>query len=205
MKRRAISRDAVQINERMGARPWTAHSQHDLADVLRRRNVLGDRQRAGELERAAMATARSLGMALAPPLDPEVETAPADSAKASASVGTFRREGEYWTIEFEGDAFRARDSKGMWYLARLLHAPSQELHALELARPASPASRSGGFDGGPLAGDALGDSGPALDAAAKAAYRERLADLRSDLSEAEAWNDHGRAERSQDRDRCLDS
>ena len=85
----------------------------------------------------------------------------------------------------------------MWYLARLLHAPSQELHALELARPAPPASRSGGFDGGPLAGDALGDSGPALDAAAKAAYRERLADLRSDLSEAEAWNDHGRAERSQ--------
>ena len=187
---------AIEINERMGARPWTAHSQHDLADVLLRRNVLDDRQRAGELERAAMATARSLGMALAPPLDPEVETAPADSAKAW-QVGTFRREGEYWTIEFEGDAFRARDSKGMWYLARLLHAPSQELHALELARPASPASRSGGFDGGPLAGDALGDSGPALDAAAKAAYRERLADLRSDLSEAEAWNDHGRAERSQ--------
>ena len=50
---------------------------------------------------------------------------------------------------------------------------------------------------GPAGGDALGSSGPLLDAAAKAAYRQRLADLRSDLAEAEAWNDPERAERSQ--------
>ena len=67
---------AIEINERMGARPWTAHSQHDLAEVLLRRNAPEDRQRAADLERAAMAMARSLGMALAPPLDPEAETAP---------------------------------------------------------------------------------------------------------------------------------
>ena len=35
--------NAVHINERMGARPWTAHSRADLAEVLRRRDAPGRR------------------------------------------------------------------------------------------------------------------------------------------------------------------
>ena len=56
---------AIQFNERMGARPWTAHSQHDLAQVLLRRDAPGDRDRAEQLDVAAGATAEMLGMVLA--------------------------------------------------------------------------------------------------------------------------------------------
>ena len=40
------------------------------------------------------------------------------------------------------------------------------------------------------------DAGPVLDAAAKAAYRARMVELREELDEAEAFADPGRAERA---------
>ena len=40
---------AIRINERMGARPWQAHAQHDLGELLGRRRAAGDAARAAEL------------------------------------------------------------------------------------------------------------------------------------------------------------
>jgi tetratricopeptide (TPR) repeat protein len=54
--------DALSMNERMGARPWVAHTQYDLARVLLARDGPGDRERAQELVEAALATYRELGM-----------------------------------------------------------------------------------------------------------------------------------------------
>ena len=65
-------------------------------------------------------------------------TGPGEVTAGAAMDATFQREGEYWTIEFERQSFRF-DSKGMRYLARLLAAPGQEVHALIL--PASMARR----------------------------------------------------------------
>src|SRR6266498_2505411 len=50
----------------------------------------------------------------------------------------FRREGEFWTVAFEGTAFRLRDTKGLHHIAALLRAPGRELHVLDLvaAQPA---------------------------------------------------------------------
>ena len=54
--------DAVEMNERMGARPWHAHTQHDFACALLGRDARGDRDRARELLARAAETYRELGM-----------------------------------------------------------------------------------------------------------------------------------------------
>jgi len=56
---------------------------------------------------------------------------------------------------------------------------------------------------GELRLDSLGDAGPMLDAEAKAAYRERLEEIRSDRVEAEEWNDPERVARIDDEERAL--
>jgi hypothetical protein len=185
--------DAVQINERMGARPWTAHSRFDLATVLVRRDAPGDRPRAADLSSLALAAARDLGM---PALEARILAAEsgASTPASDGAIGTFRHEGDYWTIAFEGDGFRIKDSKGIAYLARLLERPGQELHALDL----------GGSKAVNAASSALGElrvgtddgAGPMLDAAAKAAYRTRVDELRSEIAQGEEWNDTERAARA---------
>jgi tetratricopeptide (TPR) repeat protein len=54
--------EALRMNERMGARPWVAHTQEDLARMLLRRNANGDREHADELLSRAQATYHELGM-----------------------------------------------------------------------------------------------------------------------------------------------
>jgi tetratricopeptide (TPR) repeat protein len=53
---------ALEINERMGAHPWVAHTEHDYARMLLARGAEGDETKAVELLGAALATARELGM-----------------------------------------------------------------------------------------------------------------------------------------------
>jgi hypothetical protein len=45
---------------------------------------------------------------------------------------TFRQEGEYWTIVYEGTLFRLRDGKGLRYLAQLLSHPDERFHCADL-------------------------------------------------------------------------
>lgn len=108
------------------------------------------------------------------------------------AANVFRLEGEYWTLRYEGTTLRLRDSKGLRYLAQILRHPGQELHAMDIVTetPGGAAGRARSGARAPEAG-----TGPVLDATAKAAYRERLADLQEELGEAESFNDVGRAER----------
>jgi DNA-binding SARP family transcriptional activator len=55
--------DAIAMNERMGARPWLAHTQHDYAEMLVARGHAADRDRAEQLHATAAATYDELGMA----------------------------------------------------------------------------------------------------------------------------------------------
>ena len=188
---------AIEVNERLGARPWMAHSQHDLAHVLAGRDGSGDRQRSRELDARARATADELGMAL---LTRRIGAVAAESLPTAApdlplTSATFRREGEYWTIEFGAEALRVRDAKGMRHLARLLGAPGRELHALELARLEASTAEVRTVAEPSLSVDGSGDAGPILDAEAKVAYRRRLRDLQDELTEAEGWNDPERVAR----------
>jgi hypothetical protein len=51
------------MNERIGARPWLAHTQHDYAEMLVARGQAADRDRAEQLHVTAAATYDELGMA----------------------------------------------------------------------------------------------------------------------------------------------
>src|SRR5262249_14310629 len=117
--------------------------------------------------------------------------APVAPRTASA---TFRRDGAYWTVAYEGRAARVKHSKGNDYLAMLLRSPGQELHVLGLA--------AGGADGeGEIGGTAASfesDAGFVIDPQARAAYKRRLGELAEELEEAQGFNDPGRAEKAQD-------
>src|SRR3990170_4627924 len=54
--------DALEMNARMGARPWVAQTQHDYAGMLLRRGEAGDREKALGLATEALDTAQELGM-----------------------------------------------------------------------------------------------------------------------------------------------
>jgi tetratricopeptide (TPR) repeat protein len=54
--------DALAMNTRMEARPWLAHTQHQYATMLLTRDQPGDREKARALLKAALVTARELGM-----------------------------------------------------------------------------------------------------------------------------------------------
>ena len=206
-------RDALDLNTRIGARPWTVRTQADLAGLLLARDQPGDREQAIELLAAALGAARRLGMtaftqraaddlARAGPDGHPGQAPPraAGAADGTASWSVCRREGEYWSIAFAGQGFRLKDVKGLHYLAYLLRNPGREFHVLDLA-----AAGQGVPAGGPQTGPArdddlraarLSDTGPVLDEQAKAAYRERLRELEEDLAEATSWADPVRATRA---------
>jgi tetratricopeptide (TPR) repeat protein len=189
-------RAALDANARMGARPWLARTQYEYGRLLLGRDGPGDRDAAGELLAQALDTARSLGMA---PLAERIEQvgvgAPAPAPPSQDAV--LRLEGEYWSVVYEDDAFRVKDSKGMHYLARLLAAPGREIHALDLVGSGSgPGDRRQRAIEPELSAAGLGDAGDVLDGRAKAAYRQRIAGLRDEIDEAESWNDPERAARA---------
>lgn len=124
-----------------------------------------------------------------------------DASRPDAVVdreALFRREGDYWSIAFEGQTVRLRDLKGMHYLARLLAEPGTEFHVLELVA----ADRDGGARPRKLADSGLShrrelDTGPLLDAQARDAYRARLLEIEHDIDEARAMGQPERAEQAE--------
>ena len=183
---------ALAMNARIRARPWLAQTQHDYARMLLARDGPGDREQARALLDEGLATARALGMVS---LGRKLEEL--DAPRAAESV--FRREGEYWSIAYEGEAFRLRDTKGLRYLAALLASPGRELHALDLIafgegreRPADRPTRRELADVR-LNPSGVTDAGEIIDAQARVAYERRLVELREELEEATAWNDPERA------------
>jgi len=108
------------------------------------------------------------------------------AASHESPSGIFRKEGDYWVVGRNGAGSRLKDAKGLRYLARLLHDPGREFHAAELIAFAAPGNVAASSD--------LGDAGAILDQKAKAAYKSRLIELRSELEDAERSNDLHRAE-----------
>jgi hypothetical protein len=113
-----------------------------------------------------------------------------------ADGNLFRRDGDVWTVAFNGRAVPLRDAKGLHDLAILLAAPGREVAATELV--------AGVHDGTATAIAALG-ADPVLDDRARAAYRARLADLDDELAEADERHDIERSARlGTERDALID-
>ena len=148
--------------------------------LLAAAHAAGGREHAAVLERG---TAGGLldRLRAAPVSSPEQVISTSDGP---GGPDVFRREGDYWTVAFDGRTVRVRDLKGMRHLSRLLAEPGREFHVLDLV--ALESGRSGWHP-------VLGDAGEMLDARAKQAYRRRLAEIDEDLDEADALGDAERA------------
>lgn len=116
--------------------------------------------------------------------------------KASASRPTrslagnvFLREGDFWTIGYDGKSVRLRDIKGLHCIAHLLRHPGQEFHVADLATVGESCS-----DALPLTGKAestdapvtsgLGDAGDILDPQARAQYKALGRDENDEAAES---------------------
>lgn len=107
------------------------------------------------------------------------------SASRVPSGLTLVREGEVWTVTFDGASFRLKDSRGVRALSRLVESPGREFHALELAAHVADA-----VDGG--------DAGELLDRRAIDDYRGRVEALNEVIEEAEGFGDVERAARAKE-------
>ena len=123
-------------------------------------------------------------------------TLPDTASAASSPTAIFRREGEFFTVSFEGRSFQIKDMKGMRYLSSLLASPGREIHVLDMVAGVSgidPTTRGTARFDSPSepAGE---DAGPMLDGPAREAYARRLIDREEEIAEAEAFGDRGKAE-----------
>ena len=124
----------------------------------------------------------------------------AQQPATAAATGSLQREGDFWTLAAGGRVVRLKDVKGLRHLALLLANPGVEFHALEIIAKAE-GHEGAAPDSGVPAAVAAGDLQPTsqagvgalLDPQAKAAYRQRLDDLRETIEEAETMNDPERA------------
>jgi tetratricopeptide (TPR) repeat protein len=191
-----------------------AGAEQSLSEAVRRWNDVGApyeaaiarmalaeaHQASGSEHRAALErqAARTIldGIQAAPSVAPpaHVEDHDTRDEQPAASFDLFRREGDYWSVIFEGHTVHMRDLKGMRYLARLLADPGREYHVLDLV--AAETGSGAQIDSSHTAGlphATLGDAGESLDAQAKDAYRRRLAEIDDDLEQARAIGDAERA------------
>jgi tetratricopeptide (TPR) repeat protein len=193
---------AIARNTQLGARSLLARTQLEFARMLIRRGRGRDRGRALELLERAAATAADLDIHdVSREVERLGELHAGGAVTAPDRMGSvFRREGDYWSVVYEGSVVRLRDSKGLGYLATLLANPGREFHAVDLETmdglggSGTTPPRRGWTSADELdVRSDLGDAGEMLDATAKDAYRARVRDLRAELDEAEAFNDPSRA------------
>ena len=172
--------DAIRLEEEIGALPFLARGLADLAAALGARGRPGDPEAAHAHRARARSIAESLGMnVLLADLPAQPET----------GVWALGRDGDDWVLEADGERARLRDARGLHYLRALLAAPGQDVPALDLV--------AGG------AGLAATDVGPALDQAARRAYRRRLDELGEELEAADRAGDAARAEAAESERQAL--
>jgi hypothetical protein len=111
---------------------------------------------------------------------------PAAAPGGGAPALTMAAGGDVWVLSYAGRVLRLRASRGLAMLAQLVGEPGREIHALDLGGGAA-------AGGGDAPGIDTGDAGPLIDAAARAAYRDRYEELEEAIADAESDNDPARA------------
>ena len=168
----------------VGARPVLAWVRSELKELLVR--IGGEAGRVAQLRDAVDAELVALGMVRRPLAAGQISAEPVDAPVRSATPNAFVPTATGgWSITFDGQTVEVRATKGLTDLHRLVSAPGEELHVLELAREAD--------------GDGLGPAArtPILDEQAKAAYRRRVVELQAEVDDARDCADLGRLERAE--------
>lgn len=196
---------ALVSQTRMGSPPWMANTQYEYAAMLIGKAEGSEQGHGAALLEQAIETSERLGMAAlnararslasssaAVPLP--ARSAETLSTQNGAGISLFRREGDFWTIGHDGHTLRMRDSRGLRYLARLLQHPHREFLVVELAADETPAEPTPATRERSTNGNGYGCGADSVaDRKALAQYKSRLEEVRSELLEAEANNDTGRA------------
>ncbi|HEY8539851.1 MAG TPA: tetratricopeptide repeat protein [Steroidobacteraceae bacterium] len=182
---------ALAMNSRMGSRPNIALTSYDYARLM----PTVDREahaKAIALTEEALRIARDIGMKR---LAREAEELRQRLLKAAARTGVpaapnsplpqLTKEGEIWVLTCRGERMLLKDSKGLHYIAELLRHPGDELHVLELVRIMAPPPAEGVYDESLEARDAAFEA-EIVDARARRAYKNRIAELTRDLRRAAA-------------------
>jgi hypothetical protein len=105
-----------------------------------------------------------------------------DTSRVDAPVfaeNIFKKEGQMWTLRFDGVKTHLRNLKGLQYISYLLGSPYQEYHIAELVRAA----------GDPSKKFLSVSSGEVSTKKTIANYRKKLKDLLAELAEAKRTND----------------
>jgi hypothetical protein len=183
-------RAAISCHRRLGARPMLAHTLHEYA-LLRQRSGPEDPEDLPAAS-AALAEARAIaaecGMTkLSAVLDQPPKPAPGRLVLS--------RENDYWLISYAGELVRTPDSLGLRYLDLLVRSPGRELGALELTQLAAATGAAARIPDSDLRHMTDPSADAILDPQARAAYRRHLAELDTELAEADQWNDTERASR----------
>jgi tetratricopeptide (TPR) repeat protein len=180
---------AITANRRLQNRPLTTITRADLATALAVRGRDDDRARAGTLLQQAVAEAQDMGMAaradawrealatLDLPSGTDLGRSGAVATQTlDARRGLICRQGRAWRVELGDRRVLVADRVGMSYLAELLSHPGEPISATALAGEGGVATHA-------MSDRAAGDAGVAL-----------ARELSTELAEAEANNDLGRAE-----------
>jgi hypothetical protein len=139
--------------------------------------ALGDRAR---LNRAADVWRRVGATGRLAQIDAMIESPPPRWAAPAEPGNRFVRDGDAWSITFEGDTCVLADRKGLRDLARLLAEPGREVAAQDLMATGGTVIDAG--------------SGPVIDDEARDAYRARLLEIGAELDEADVAGDGERSE-----------
>src|SRR5215212_6832550 len=121
--------EAVRLWNEVDAPYEVALARMSLAEA---HAASGSEQRAVLERHAARAILHGIQAAPSTPPPVHAERRDALAEQPDTSVNIIRREGDYWTVIFDGHTVRMRDIKGMRYLARLLADPGREYHVLDL-------------------------------------------------------------------------
>ena len=104
-------------------------------------------------------------------------------------------------MSFAGTTCRLKDARGLHYIAHLLQHPHHEVHVITLitvrADPSEDLPDVDHFQDSSLSfahPEGFSDAGDILDPQARAAYKQRLSELREELAEAQGFHDLGRSE-----------
>jgi hypothetical protein len=121
-----------------------------------------------------------------PKPDVPIADAAALLARLANADHIFQRIGQMWAMKFQGEIRFIEDSRGMFYIARLLAEPTRDVPAVSLLAAAA------GID--PRV--ATGTSGPLLTAETYKEYKRKYIEAQEELEEAERDNDLGRIQQA---------
>lgn len=196
----ALGARAIAENDRMGFPFYATRCRLERARMLLER---GERSRSKEADalvsEASAAIERHAMAGLEPWLDALPKSASAETMPAQVAPDAppeepeLWRDGDIWTVGWEGRAVQLKSQRGLEFLHALVREPGKSLHAQELmSQAASPVTSTAAAQRRDLAlGE--GEGLEVLDQTALRSYRSRLEELDAELAEAEEAADLGRA------------